>query len=99
MSYSASADPLNTNASSAATPARQAAAVTPSDSTDLTTYAKALFIGTVSGGSTVVVLPVRNADGSTVTLKGLSAGQIVPIQVRRVLSTGTTAADIVALFD
>lgn len=74
---------------------RMAAAVTPNDSTDLTTYAKALYVG-VTGD--VVVLPVGNADGASVTFKAHPVGYM-PVMVRRVLSTGTTATNILALFD
>ena len=30
--------------------------------------------------------------GTTVTFNGLQSGQVIPVQVRRVLSTGTTVA-------
>lgn len=33
---------------------------------------------------------VITAFGSTVTFPGLQSGQVIPVQVRRVLSTGTT---------
>lgn len=74
--------------------ARQVADVTASDSTDFSTYPKALYVG-VTGD--VVVLPVENADGSTVTFKAHPVGYM-PVQVRRVLSTGTTATNILALY-
>ena len=51
---------------------------------------RGLYVG-VSGDVKVDML-----DGSTVTLVGLSAGIIHPIQVVRVYSTGTTATDILA---
>lgn len=75
-------------------PARGAAAVTPNDTTDLPTYARALFIGTAGN---ISVIPVNNDDAAPVTLK-VAAG-VLPVQVRRVRATGTTAADIVALYD
>jgi hypothetical protein len=77
----------------AAAPARRAAAVTPSDASDLPQVAKALYLG---GGGDLAIVP---ADGpGAVVLKDHAPGY-VPIQVRRVLATGTTAADVVALFD
>ena len=73
-------------------PAEGAAAVTPNDSTDLTTLSRALYVG--SGGSIAVVV----ADGSTVTFVGVLSGSVLPVRVSRVLATGTTATNIVALY-
>jgi hypothetical protein len=36
--------------------------------------------------------------GNTVTLVGVLGGSILPIQVVKVLSTGTTASNMVALY-
>jgi len=78
---------------SAAAPARRAAAVTPNDGADLPQVAKALYLG---GGGDLAIVP---ADGTgAVVLKDHAPGY-VPVQVRRVLATGTTATDLVALFD
>lgn len=69
-----------------------AAAVTKNDSTDLTVTARALYIG---GAGDVAVI---TAGGSTVTFVGLAAGSVLPVRVKRVKSTGTTATSIVALW-
>ena len=76
-------------------PARRAAAVTPSDTVDLTAYAKALYVG---GAGNVRVLTVGAEDGDVVTFANHPVGWL-PMQVRRVLATGTTATQIVAAFD
>ncbi len=76
-------------------PARRIETVTPSDTADLPRLAKALFIG--APGDVRLVL-VASPDGAGVTLKNHPIGY-APIQTRRVLATGTTAAHIVALFD
>lgn len=73
-------------------PAVNAAAVTPSDSTDLTYATRALYIG-VTGD--VVVNMV--GTGATITYKAVPVG-ILPIRVTRVLSTNTTATNILALW-
>lgn len=86
-------DPYAASARTPAAPARKAEAVTPNDATDLTTYAKALYVGQAGD---VKLLPVGVADDAPVTLKNHPVGY-VPIQTRRVLATGTTAAHIVAL--
>lgn len=73
-------------------PARNAAAVTPSDSTDLPVFARAL---TATGAGTVSVDFV--GSGSSISLQ-LEAGAFLPVCVKRVRSTGTTATGIVALW-
>ena len=76
-------------------PSRGAAAVAPSDSTDLTTPARALYVGI--GGD----LKVTTVDGDTVEFRSLPSGSILPVSVRRVYATGQTgtiASAIVALY-
>jgi hypothetical protein len=76
-------------------PARRAIAVTPSDSTDFLNTGdvpKSLYIG---GAGTLVVQMVD--DTATVTFSGLLAGTTLDVRPRRVLATGTTATNIIAL--
>lgn len=68
--------------------ATRAVAVTPSDTGEHN--CTALYIG-VSGDVAVVT-----AAGNAVTFKAAPVG-ILPVQVSRVKSTGTTATDILAL--
>lgn len=75
-----------------ASPAENGASVTPSDTVDLTTAARALWVG---GAGTVKVYTTK---GATLTFVGLSAGTLLPVRVRRVYSTGTTATSILALW-
>lgn len=77
----------------ASSPAIKAAAVTPSDVIVLDPYTKALYIGG-SGNISVVLAD----DSVAVTFAGLSAGQILPVCVNKVMQTGTTASNIVALY-
>ena len=72
-------------------PAKNAAAVTPNDSTDLTNVARALYIG-VAGD-----VKVDTLGGDTVTLTAVPVG-ILPISVTRVYATGTAATNITALW-
>lgn len=66
--------------------------VTPSDAETLTRgLCRALFVG-VEGDVTV-----EDAEGTVVTIPSL-ASQYHPVRVRRVLSTGTTASRIFALY-
>lgn len=68
------------------------AAITPSNSTDLDVLTRAVYVG--GAGNLVAV----DADGNTCTFTGVPAGSILPIRVRRINSTSTTATSIVALF-
>lgn len=65
------------------------APIVPSDANDLTTYAKAIV---VTAAGNLVILPAKNADGSTITFTGVPVGFIPPFRVRRVMATGTTAS-------
>jgi len=73
-------------------PADHAAVVTPSDSTDLPNFCRGLYVG-VTGNVAVVT-----TGGSTVTFYALNAGCVLPVRVARVLATGTTATNLVALW-
>lgn len=71
--------------------ASSATAIAPNDSTDIP-VTRGLYVGV--GGDVAVLF----ADDSTaVTLKGLLAGVVYPLRVKRVRATGTTATNIVAL--
>jgi len=69
-----------------------ALSVTPSDGSDLTGEPfYAVYVGT--GGN----LKVDMADGgAAVTLSNVASGQLLPIMVERIYSTGTTASNIIA---
>lgn len=87
------ADKFQSNAAGLTSPAENAAAVTPNDSTDLTTATRGLYIG---GAGDVVVDMVGGE--TSVPFTGLIAGNVYPLRVIRVRATGTTATDIVALW-
>lgn len=72
-------------------PATKIAAVTPSDSADLNPPCVALAITTAGN------VKVTAVDGGTETF-AVTAGQILPVAVSRVWSTGTTATGIIALY-
>jgi hypothetical protein len=73
-------------------PAANAAAVTPHDSTNLSTTTRALWVG---GAGDVAV---EMLGSGTIVLAGIPAGTLLPIRVTRVNSTNTDATDIVALW-
>lgn len=70
----------------------KAVAVTPSDTTNLSFDARAIYVGTA--GNVVVVFP----DNSTVTFSGVPSGSILPVIAKRINNTNTTASNIVALY-
>jgi hypothetical protein len=74
-------------------PAENAVAVTPHNSTDLAVASRALYIG---GAGNISVETVGGQ--SAVVFAGISAGTILPIRVTRVNSTSTTATSIVAIY-
>ncbi len=73
-------------------PADNAVAVTPSDSTDLAFTSRALYVG--GAGNIVVTM----AGGGDVTFTAVPAGSILPVRVTRVKATSTTATAIVNLY-
>lgn len=71
--------------------ARRIFAITKHDTNELSYITKGIYVG---GAGDVAVL---SYDGSTVTFKAVPAGQILPIMARKVMSTNTTATDMVGL--
>lgn len=74
-------------------PAANGVAVTKSDSTALDGGVRGLYVG--GAGNVAVKFP---GNDTAVTFTGVTAGSILPIQVTFVMSTNTTATDIVALY-
>jgi hypothetical protein len=72
--------------------AAHAVAVTTSNTVNLVAPSKSIWVGGVGD------LTVLTVGGETVTFTAVPAGTRVPIQALRVLSTGTTATLIVALW-
>lgn len=78
---------------SVGSPARRAVAVVPSDTEALAEVPKALFVGT--GGS----LTMRGIGGGADQLwKNVADGTVLPFRAEYVRATGTSAADILALY-
>ena len=78
-------------------PYTRAVAVTPSDSADLVEVSRALNVHRTGGQSHTTVKCILSGDTVAVSLV-LSIGDIVPIRVSRVYSTGTDATTVVALY-
>lgn len=66
--------------------------ITTSDTVDLPTVTDALWVGGVGN-----VVAVRE-DGQAITVLAVAAGTLLPLKVRRVNATSTTATNILALY-
>ena len=87
-------DQVDFSSSGNMNPAANAEAITPADS-DLTEFTRSVYVGGVGN------LSVQMADtkgDSIVTFIAVPAGSILPIRVKQIRSTSTTATNIVALF-
>lgn len=69
-------------------PARWTFPITPSDSADLSSYVRAIYVGGTAGA-----IAYHDWDGNARSTGTLQQGWH-PIEARRVLSTGTTATDM-----
>ncbi|MGA1670277.1 MAG: spike base protein, RCAP_Rcc01079 family [Candidatus Nanopelagicaceae bacterium] len=73
-------------------PAERAFAITGNDSTDLTVFPRAIYVG---GAGNVKVITL---GGDTVTFSGVLAGTVLPVRVKRVFSTDTTATNLIGIY-
>ncbi len=78
---------------SVSSPATRGVAVVPHDANPLADVPKALFVGT--GGSLVAR---GSGGGGDVVFRNVAAGTLLPFRALFVRATGTSAADIVALY-
>ena len=78
---------------SVSSPATRALAVVPHDMTVFPDVPKALFVGS---GGTVVLRAMTGAEDAV--FRNVGSGTVLPVRAIAVRATGTTAADIVALF-
>lgn len=77
-------------------PAGYAWAATASDSAELIKRTRAIYIGGDGSVACEVFDPTTQKLGA-VTFVGLVAGTVLPVRTKKILSTGTTATNIVAL--
>ncbi len=86
------ADKFASTAVGMTAPATRSVAVTPNDSTDLANISRALWVG--GAGNVAVMLA---DDTVAVTFVGVAAGSLLPVRVKRVMATNTTATNLVAI--
>lgn len=87
------ADNFSDSADALHAPAGRAVAVTPHNANPLTDIPKALYVGT---GGDITAQGVR--DEADQIWKNVPAGAVLPFRARFIRATGTTAADILALY-
>lgn len=73
-------------------PAQYGFAISPSDVADLAAETRGLWVG--ASGDLALVL----ASGDEVTIAGAVGGSLLPLRVRRVKASGTTAAQLVGIY-
>lgn len=66
--------------------------ITPHDTNELTAFVRGLYVG---GAGDVALVCEDNS--TSVTFVGVPAGAILPVRAKRVLSTGTTATNLIGL--
>lgn len=87
------ADSFANRADDVSAPATLAVAVVPSDTTPLPDIPKALYVGT---GGTVTM---RGAGGGADSVwRNVASGTLLPFRAQYVRATGTSAADLLALY-
>ena len=86
-------DQFSNSADQVSAPATRAVAVVPHDANPLTDIPKALYVG--SGGD----IAMRGVNGTADQLwKNVAGGTVLPFRAQFVRATGTTAADMLALY-
>jgi hypothetical protein len=86
-------DAYQSHQANLADPGFKAAAIAPHDTNDLPDIPRALYVGV--GGDIVAIC--KN-DTTSVTFKAVPQGSILPVSVKRVLATGTTASQILGIW-
>jgi hypothetical protein len=87
------ADQFFAHGDSVSAPATRAVAVVPNDSNPLADIPKALFVGT--GGN---ITMRGSGGGADLVWKNVPDGAVLPFRAQYVRATGTSAADILALY-
>ena len=85
-------DSFRSHTRSLTSPPERALAVLPDDAADLPQVTRALYVGGAGN------LTVTMRGGDVVTFEGVSGGTLLPVRVRRVYASGTTASGILGLW-
>jgi hypothetical protein len=86
-------DMFKTHARSLTSPPEDAVTITPSDAAGAMSHVtRAIYVG--AAGDIALLMQ----SGATVVLRGVPSGSFLPLRVRQVLATGTTADGIVGFW-
>jgi hypothetical protein len=77
-------------------PARFLRAIVPSDTVDLADVPKSIYVGT--GGNITLIGSDAGASATGILIKNVPSGTVLPCSPRRILATGTTATDLLAMY-
>lgn len=84
----AQVNPLENKGAGATVPAYRIVEVSPDNNFTFPEQNRAIWVGGAGN------LAVQTWNGETVTIVGVNAGALIPLSVKRVLSTNTTATSI-----
>lgn len=84
-------DRFANHAASLDSPAASGFAITPSDGADLAEVTRAVYVGTAGN------LAVTTLTGEDLLFVGVPGGTFMPVRLRRIKATGTTASAMVGL--
>jgi hypothetical protein len=73
----------------------EATLISPHNSNELARHSSALYVG---GAGTLSVVMSNTRNSNTALSFTVPAGTVLPIRVKRVNATGTTATNIIALY-
>ncbi|WP_288935042.1 hypothetical protein [uncultured Sphingomonas sp.] len=88
-------DAYSSASSSVSDPGERAAIIVPSDTVDLLETPKAIYVGT--GGDIAMIGDNEAIGAPPVVWRNVPPGAVVPFRPRRVMATGTTASDMIAI--
>lgn len=74
-------------------PAEKAYAITPTDDVELGAVTRGIWVG--GAGDLAVIM---KGDTAVVTFSGVVAGSLLPLRVKEVRATGTTATNLVGVY-
>lgn len=85
-------DSFENNSTGLSSPIKDASAVIPNDAADLSSSTRGIWVGGAGD------INVDLVGSGTVVIAGVPAGTLLPLRVKRIRSTNTTATLIVALW-
>lgn len=72
-------------------PAEDAFVITPSDSNELATATRSLYVGGAGN------IRLKTVEGTVVTFQGAVAGSVLPVRAKHIYDSDTTATNLVGL--